>query len=123
MREKEQRLKVGLDTADIDAIDEDDHVGIDALIDSWAREKGDSSGNRYEEPTDSESDDDERFSADAINKRMDQFEKKFKRHEELLDKFTKTGLLPCTTFCLHLFWNSLCELTSLYSNYFVVFVY
>lgn len=93
MREKEQRLKVGLDTADIDAINEDDRVGIDALIDSWAREKGDSSGNRYEEPTDSESDDDERFSADAVNKRMDQFEKKFKRHEELLDKFAKTETL------------------------------
>ncbi|XP_073293378.1 uncharacterized protein [Primulina huaijiensis] len=93
MREKEERLKVGMDTADIDAIDEDDRVGIDALIDRWAREKGDSSGNRYEEPTDSESDDDERFSAEAVNKRIDQFEKKFKRHEELLDKFTKAETL------------------------------
>lgn len=48
--------------------------------------------NRIEEPTDSDSDaDDERFSPDAVKKRVEVFEKKFKRHEELLNNFVEAG--------------------------------
>ncbi|KAI3459104.1 hypothetical protein Pfo_015767 [Paulownia fortunei] len=96
MREREERLKAGLDVADLDMEDEEDYMGVGPLIDKLDKEKmkGDPPDlNRYEEATDSESDDDERFSEDAVNKQIDQFEKKFKKHEELLDKFTKAETL------------------------------
>ncbi|PIN23195.1 Ribosomal protein S5 [Handroanthus impetiginosus] len=83
-REREERIKAGLDTADLDAEEEEER----------GKAKGDPPDlNRYEEPTDSESDDDERFSPDAINKRIDQFEKKIEKHNELLDKFIKAETL------------------------------
>ncbi|KAK6136239.1 hypothetical protein DH2020_030028 [Rehmannia glutinosa] len=94
MREREERIKAGLDVADLDAEDEEDYMGVGPLIEKLEKEKmkGDPPNlNRYEEPTDSESDDDERSSQDAMNKQFDQFEKKFKKHEELLDKFTKAA--------------------------------
>lgn len=111
-REKEERQKAGLDTADIDADYDEDYMGVDSIIEKLDKQKlkGESSElNRYEEATDSDSDDDERFSADKMNKQADQFEKKFKRHEELLEKFTKAGsnsvdLITCIChFCLRLF--------------------
>ncbi|KAK6156443.1 hypothetical protein DH2020_010691 [Rehmannia glutinosa] len=95
MRERGRGIKAGLDVADLDAEDEEDYMGVGPLIEKLEKEKmkGDPPNlNRYEEPTDSESDDDERSSQDAMNKQFDQFEKKFKKHEELLDKFTKAGL-------------------------------
>ncbi|KAL2454032.1 Ribosomal protein S5 family protein [Abeliophyllum distichum] len=95
-REKEERQKAGLDTADIDADYDEDYMGVDSIIEKLEKQKlkGESSElNRYEEATDSDSDDDERFSADKMNKQVDQFEKKFKRHEEFLDKFTKAETL------------------------------
>lgn len=96
MREREERIKAGLDTADLDAEEEEDYMGVGPLIEKLEKEKlkGEPPDlNRYEEPTDSDSDDDdERFSEEAENKLIDQFEKKFKKHEELLDNFTKAGL-------------------------------
>lgn len=58
------------------------------------REKKDTGDlNMYEEPTDSESEDDERFAPDAVRKRAELFEKKFTRHEDLLQKFTDAETL------------------------------
>ncbi|KAG8380346.1 hypothetical protein BUALT_Bualt06G0006000 [Buddleja alternifolia] len=97
MREREERLKAGLDTADLDAEAEEDYMGVGPLIEKLEKEKakGDPPDlNRYEEPTDSESDDDdERNSESAVNKQIDQFDKKCKKHEELLDKFAKAETL------------------------------
>lgn len=95
-REREERIKKGLDTADIDAEDEEDYMGVGPLIEKLEKQiamenlkdPGGRNLMRYEEPTDSDSDeDDERFSSEAIQKRGDEFEKKFKRFKELLKNF------------------------------------
>ncbi|XAR52543.1 hypothetical protein NMG60_11020677 [Bertholletia excelsa] len=98
LREREERQKAGLDTADIDAEDEEDYMGVGPLIEKLEKEKlRDTSSeillNMLEEPTDSESEDDERFSYDELNKQADLFEKKFERHEELLKNFTQAETL------------------------------
>ncbi|KAL5763219.1 hypothetical protein ACOSP7_019483 [Xanthoceras sorbifolium] len=90
-REREARKRAGLDTKDIDAEDEEDYMGVVPLIEKLEKEKLKDSPDLhlYEEPTDSESDeDDERFSEEAIKKNCDLFEKKFRRHEELVKNFT-----------------------------------
>lgn len=84
-----------MDTKDIDAEDEEDYMGVGPLIEKLEKEKLKITAdlNLYEEPTDSDSDeDDERFSRDAVNKRFQLFEKKFKRHEELLHGFADAGM-------------------------------
>lgn len=94
-REREARKRAGLDTKDIDQEDEEDYMGVGPLIEKLEKEKLKDTGdlNLYEEPTDSDSeDDDERYSRDAVRKRFDVFEKKFKRHEELLKNFTEAGI-------------------------------
>ncbi|GFY93140.1 ribosomal protein S5 family protein [Actinidia rufa] len=68
-KEREEKKRAGLDTSYIDAEDQED----------------------YMEPTDSDSDDDERFTPDAVKKTAELFEKKFKRHEDLLKNFTHAG--------------------------------
>lgn len=91
-REREARKRQGLDTKDIDQEDEEDYMGVGPLIEKLEKEKLKDTGdlNLYEEPTDSDSDeDDERFSRDAVNKRFQVFQKKFKRHKELLQNFTE----------------------------------
>ncbi|KAB1205278.1 30S ribosomal protein S5 [Morella rubra] len=95
-REREQRKRTGLDTKDIDDEDEEDYMGIMPLIEKLENEKLKDTGslNQYEEATDSDSDDDdERFSTEASEKRWNQFERKFKRHEELLKNFTEAETL------------------------------
>ncbi|CAA0830559.1 Ribosomal protein S5 family protein [Striga hermonthica] len=102
-REREERIKAGLDVADLDREEQEDYMGVGPLIEKLEKEKlkGDPPDlNRYEEPTDSDSDDDERFSREAVNKQVEQFEKKFKKHEELLDKFTKTETLDDAFQCM-----------------------
>ncbi|KAH7853353.1 hypothetical protein Vadar_001465 [Vaccinium darrowii] len=95
-REREERKRAGLDTAYIDAEDEEDFLGVGPLIEKLEKEKekkdtGDL--NMYEEPTDSESEDDERFSPDAVRKQAELFEKKVTRHEDLVEKFTDAETL------------------------------
>lgn len=93
-REREQRLRAGLDTKDLDEEDDEDFMGIAPLIEKLERKKSkvdDRDLMRYEEPTDSESDDDERFTPDAINKRAQVFDRKFKRHKELLKNYVEAG--------------------------------
>uniref|UniRef100_A0A5B7C1C9 S5 DRBM domain-containing protein n=1 Tax=Davidia involucrata TaxID=16924 RepID=A0A5B7C1C9_DAVIN len=95
-KEREERKRAGLDAADIDAEDEEDYMGVGPLIEKLEKEKLKDTGgdlNSYEEPTDSESEDDERFTPEAIQKRTDEFEKKFKRHEELLKNFAEADTL------------------------------
>ncbi|KAK7858452.1 30s ribosomal protein s5 [Quercus suber] len=95
-REREQRKRAGLDTKDIDAEDEEDYMGVMPLIERLEKEKLKDTGelNRYEERSDSDSDDDdERFSNEAVKKRKDEFDRKFKRHEELLKNFTEADTL------------------------------
>ncbi|KAM1209329.1 hypothetical protein ACFX2J_014885 [Malus domestica] len=75
-REREQRKRAGLDTKDIDQEDEEDYMGVMPLIEKLEKEKLKDSRdlNLYEEPTDSDSDeDDERFTPDAVKKRFDEF--------------------------------------------------
>ncbi|XP_009767050.1 uncharacterized protein [Nicotiana sylvestris] len=94
-REREERKKQGLDTADIDAEENEDFMGVGPLIEKLEKKKlKEEKFSYFDEPTDSDSDDDdERWTAEAINKRWDTFEKKFKRHEELLKNFTDAETL------------------------------
>ncbi|XP_051120141.1 uncharacterized protein LOC127243938 [Andrographis paniculata] len=95
-REREERIKAGLSTEDLDAEEEEDYMGVGPLIEKLEREKAKGEPrdlHRYEEPTDSESDDDERNSPAEVNKRMEQFEKKFDKFEQLLDNFANAETL------------------------------
>lgn len=95
LQERQQRIRAGLDTKDIDAEKKQDYMGVRRLIKKLSKQKlkEPSEINEYEEPTDSDSDeDDERFSPEAIQERFEDFEKKFKRHEELLKNFTDAGI-------------------------------
>lgn len=91
-REREEKKKAGLE---IDEGEDDvDYMGVGPLIEKLEKEKLKDWGDllyQREEPTDSESEDDERFLPEAIKKRNDQFQKKIKRHEELLKNFVDSG--------------------------------
>lgn len=92
--EREERKQKGLDTADIDAEEEEDYKSVRPLIEKLEKEKlkGDANLNMYEERSESDSDDDdERWSPEAVQDRIDVFEKKFNRHEDLLRNFTEAG--------------------------------
>lgn len=93
--EKEDRIKKGLDTADIDAEENEDFMGAGPLIEKLEKKKlKEEKVGFFDEPTDSDSeDDDERWTPDAINKRWEVFDKKFKLHEELLKNFTDAGTM------------------------------
>lgn len=85
-----------MDTKEIDAEDEQDYMGVMPLIEKLEKEKlkDTSDLNQYEERSDSDSDnDDERFTPEAVKKRKDEFDRKHKRHEELLKNFTEADTL------------------------------
>ncbi|KAJ0446476.1 hypothetical protein HanRHA438_Chr17g0799301 [Helianthus annuus] len=93
-RERERRKKVGLGTTDIDAEDEEDYMGVGRLIEKLEKENQKQVDprilNMREEPTDSESEeDDHRFTHEVSQQRQEILQKKLRRHEELLDNFTK----------------------------------
>ncbi|XP_010553816.1 PREDICTED: serine/threonine-protein kinase MRCK alpha [Tarenaya hassleriana] len=92
-RERQERRRQGLDTKDIDAEDEEDYLGIGPFIEKLeklnAKETGDL--NRYEEPTDSDSEFEE-IDWDAERKKDEIFKKKHQRHKDLLQ-----GLADCET--------------------------
>lgn len=92
LREKNERIRAGLDTANIDAECEEDYMGVGPLIEKLEKEKLKESPqlNRYEEPTDSDSDEEDK---EAYQKKFDDFERKFKKHEELLKNFTDADTL------------------------------
>ncbi|KAK4797304.1 hypothetical protein SAY86_029630 [Trapa natans] len=94
-REREVRKRAGLDTKDIDAEEEEDFMGVGPLIEKLEKEKlKESSSNdlfAYEEPTDSDEDeDDERLNPENMRKNFETFEKKIKRHDELLNNFAES---------------------------------
>ncbi|KAK2977237.1 hypothetical protein RJ640_028442 [Escallonia rubra] len=92
-REIDERKRAGLGTADIEAEEEEDYLGIGPVLEKLEKEKLKDPGsnlNRFEEPTDSDSsDDDEMFAPDAVKKRADVFERKSKKlwTENLDDAF------------------------------------
>ncbi|KAM3283073.1 hypothetical protein P3S67_026718 [Capsicum chacoense] len=94
-REREERKKKGLGTSDIDDEENEDSMGVGPLIEKLEKKKlKEEKFSYFDEPTDSDSDDDdERWTPDAINKRWEVFDKKFKRHEELLKNFTDAETL------------------------------
>lgn len=87
--EREERKKKGLEPLE----DEDeDYMGVGPLIEKLERRRAKEPENieQFWEPTDSDSDeDDERYSAEEIQKNMDIFEQKCKRHGELLKNFAE----------------------------------
>ncbi|KAK4796633.1 hypothetical protein SAY86_028959 [Trapa natans] len=94
-REREARKRAGLDTKDIDAEEEEDFMGVGPLIEKLEKEKLKESSSTdlfaYEEPTDSDSDeDDERLNPENMRKNFELFEKKIKRHDELLNNFAES---------------------------------
>ncbi|WOK92701.1 hypothetical protein Cni_G01392 [Canna indica] len=88
---QEARRKEGLALED----EEEDYLGVAPLIERLEKKQAKDLENidQYWEPTDSESDDDERFSPDEVKKRLDEFEKKCKRHSELLKNFADAETL------------------------------
>ncbi|RAL41930.1 hypothetical protein DM860_009112 [Cuscuta australis] len=85
LKEKEERLKQGLDTADLDAR----VAELDKREESLKK-----SAPSYGEPTDSDSDDDdEQWGSEALERRWVVFEKKFEHHERLLKNFTAAKTL------------------------------
>ena len=71
-RERDDRKRKGLDTKDIDEEDQEDYMGVMPLIEKLKKEKMKDNPDldRYEEPTDSDSEeDDEWFPAEAKEKR------------------------------------------------------
>lgn len=94
LRERNERLRLGLDTADIDAESEQDYMGVGPLIAKLEKEKQKESAelHRYEEPTDSDDDSDEE-TKDEVDKRCSDFERKYKRHQDLLHSFTEAETL------------------------------
>ncbi|KVH95116.1 Double-stranded RNA-binding-like domain-containing protein [Cynara cardunculus var. scolymus] len=94
-REREQRKKAGLGTADIDAEDDEDYMGVGPLIEKLEKENLKHVDprilNMREEPTDSESEeDDHRFTYEAIQQRQEILQKKLNRYEELLKNFNES---------------------------------
>lgn len=92
LREKNERIRAGLDTADIDAECEEDYMGVGPLIEKLQKEnlKESPELNRYEEPTDSDSDEEDR---DANQQKAEDFERKYNRHEDMLKNFAKSETL------------------------------
>lgn len=91
-REREEKRKAGIEVDEEE--EEEDYMGVGRLIEKLENKKVKDLDNidQFWEPTDSESDDDERFSPDEVKKRADEFEKKSKRHAELLKSFAEAVL-------------------------------
>ncbi|XP_071922174.1 uncharacterized protein [Coffea arabica] len=94
-RERDERKRKGLDTADIDAEDEEDFMGVGPLIEKLEKENLRGEAEMYEEMTESDSDDDDddRWSMEEVEEQCYDFEEKFERHEQLLKGFTDAQTL------------------------------
>ncbi|KAJ0972488.1 hypothetical protein J5N97_020447 [Dioscorea zingiberensis] len=93
--EREEKRKAGLLLSDDDDAEKEDYMGVAPLIEKLERKMARELQNidQFWEPTDSESDDEERFSVDEVKKRTDAFENKCKRHGELLKNFAESETL------------------------------
>lgn len=100
-RERNERLRLGLDTADIDTESEQDYMGVGPLIAKLEKEmlKESPELNRYEEPTDSDDDSDEE-TKDEADKKMSDFEKKRDKHTDLLKNFIEAETLDDAFKCM-----------------------
>lgn len=90
--EREERRKKGLEPLDDE---NEDYMGVGPLIEKLERKKTKDLENieQFWEPTDSDSDeDDERYSPEELQRNADIFEKKCKRHAELLKNFAEAGI-------------------------------
>lgn len=92
-REREERLRQGLDCKDIDDEDQEDYLGIEPFLEKLKKQnlKDDGELNRREESSDSDSELDE-VDWDEERKKEDIFNKKFQRHKELLQTLSKSGM-------------------------------
>lgn len=93
-QEREERIKAGLSVADLDAIEDPnyDYFGLRPRIEKYERQNAKDNPsllNVYEDSTDSDSEPEDE---EALQKQCTLFEKKFEKHQELLDKFAKAGL-------------------------------
>ncbi|KAH0451322.1 hypothetical protein IEQ34_018621 [Dendrobium chrysotoxum] len=91
--EREERRKKGLEPLDDE---NEDYMGVGPLIEKLERRKTKELENieQFWEPTDSDSDeDDERYSPEELQRNVDIFEKKCKRHSELLKNFAEAETL------------------------------
>ncbi|KAF0895430.1 hypothetical protein E2562_012438 [Oryza meyeriana var. granulata] len=77
--------------------EEEDFLGVKPLIEKLERRRAKEAAapdDSFWEPTDSDSDEeDERYTPDAIKRRVDEFERKCKRHSELLRSFAEAETL------------------------------
>ena len=93
-RDREERRKAG-EEVDEEAEAAEDFFGVRPLLEKLERRKAKEArvpDDVFWEPTDSDSDeDDERFSADSVRRRADEFDRKCKRHNELLRSFAEAG--------------------------------
>jgi small subunit ribosomal protein S5 len=93
-RDQEDRKKKG-EEVDEEAEAAEDFLGVKPLIEKLERRKAKEArvpDDAFWEPTDSDSDeDDERFSADSVRRRADEFDRKCKRQSELLRSFAEAG--------------------------------
>ena len=93
-RDREERKKAG-EEVDEEAEAAEDFFGVRPLLEKLERRKAKEArvpDDVFWEPTDSDSDeDDERFSADSVRRRADEFDRKCKRHNELLRSFAEAG--------------------------------
>ncbi|XWS42825.1 hypothetical protein CRYUN_Cryun16bG0047600 [Craigia yunnanensis] len=95
-RERDDRKRKGLDTKDIDEEDQEDYMGVMPLIEKLEKEKLKDTPDldRYEERTDSDSEEDDDWSAaEEKEKRVEELQKKLKRHEEFLKNFAQAETL------------------------------
>lgn len=92
-REKEDRRRLGQDTTGINAEEFEDFMGVGPLIEKLEKENVDEAKlNLYEERNDSDyEDEDERIMPEA-ERTYGFFQKKFKRHSELLENFVNSGI-------------------------------
>jgi small subunit ribosomal protein S5 len=95
-RERQQdRRKEGKGDGKDEEEEEEDFMGVKPLIEKLERRKAKEAAAADEdfwEPTDSDSDeDDDRYTPDAVKRRVDEFDRKCKRHAELLNSFAEAG--------------------------------
>lgn len=90
-RERAEKKIAGVEVGNDDDEEDEDYMGVEKLIEKLekqnAKERGDV--NMYEEPTDSDSDEDDE--ALMAEKMEDEFKRKFDKHEELLQSFVDAG--------------------------------
>ncbi|KAK6936487.1 Ribosomal protein S5, C-terminal [Dillenia turbinata] len=94
-REKDERKRQGLDFKDIEDEENEDYMGVTPFIEKLEKKKDKDIDDLdlFEEPTDSDSEDDEEFDPVAVDKEINTFEKKIAKHEELVNNFTVSETL------------------------------